>query len=52
MERHPDSDQGRVDVRHMCPKCGGGGLCDVCLGLGTLSDDQLSRYLWIQSQEG
>lgn len=56
MDKHPLADtdaNGVLYVRHLCPECGGKGLfCPACFGIGTLSDDELSRYLWRQSQEG
>lgn len=51
MENHPEATSYRrsLEVRHLCPKCGGSGLCDVCLGVGTVDDQQLSRFLFLQS---
>jgi hypothetical protein len=45
---------GGDDVRHVCPECAGPlaqgaalavETCSVCRGVGTLSDDELIRYL-------
>lgn len=36
----------RDDVRHMCPECGNPPhlFCPLCLGVGTITDDQLDRW--------
>lgn len=47
-----DSNVKGSEVRHMCPKCGypPAPFCDLCLGVGSVDNAQLSRYLWVESQ--
>jgi hypothetical protein len=57
VEKHPNAEPGPVaDVRHLCPHCGMHPImqpvCRVCQGAGTLTDEQLKRYLWVQNQQG
>lgn len=53
LERHPLADQQPLEIRHMCPDCGGrGGLCPVCLGVGTVDTDRLEAHnaaLWAEA---
>jgi hypothetical protein len=53
LERHPDVGAQPLEVRHMCPDCAGrGGLCGVCLGVGTVDTDRLERHnreLWAEA---
>lgn len=51
LEQHPLGVGAQpLEVRHMCPECAGrGGLCPVCLGIGTVDTDRLERHnaaLW------
>jgi hypothetical protein len=54
MERHPNASRGQddLDVRQMCPECGTqDNFCSVCKGVGTITNDELSVYLFRKQLE-
>lgn len=44
----------RMEAEHMCPKCGypPKAFCDVCLGVGTVDEATLMRFMYKLHIEG